>query len=77
MIPSKRAWIRSNEPVIVTRKIKAVVIKRPIEAPEPVRQRTPAEAISELEELRRMFIDRFGNPDDPMQRVVVRRKLSD
>lgn len=58
------------------RTIKTVVVKRSVEAPEPHRRRTPAEAISELEELRRMFVDRFGDPDVPMERIVARRTFN-
>ena len=60
----------------MTRTIRIVVSKRSVKSPEPIRRRTPEEAISELEELRRMFTDRFGDPDVPMQRVMFRRKLS-
>lgn len=33
--------------------------------------------ILEVEALRRMWIDRFGDPDSPMQRVVRRRRLGE
>jgi hypothetical protein len=33
--------------------------------------------ILEVEALRRMWIDRFGDPDQPMQRVIIRRRLGD
>ncbi|MBK9036907.1 MAG: hypothetical protein IPL61_37590 [Myxococcales bacterium] len=38
----------------------------------------PLEArILEVEALRRMWIERLGDPDRPMERVVVRRRLGD
>ncbi len=38
----------------------------------------PIEArILEVEVLRRMWIDRFGDPDRPMERSVIRRRLGD
>ena len=33
--------------------------------------------ILEVEALRRMWIDRLGDPDQPMVRVVTRRRLHD
>lgn len=38
----------------------------------------PIEArILEVEALRRMWIDRLGDPDLPMERVITRRRLRD
>jgi len=38
----------------------------------------PVEArILEVEALRRMWIDQFGDPDQPMVRVITRRRLGD
>lgn len=39
---------------------------------QPIEQR-----ILEVEALRRMWIEQFGDPDQPMVRVVVRRRLGD
>jgi hypothetical protein len=39
---------------------------------QPVERR-----ILEVEALRRMWIDRLGDPDRPMERVVIRRRLGD
>ena len=33
--------------------------------------------ILEVEALRRMWIDRLGDPDQPMARVIARRRLRD
>lgn len=52
-----------------------VVIRR-LGEPEPVVRLAPAEAIAEVERLRRMFPERFGDPDLPMERVVTRRSLA-
>jgi hypothetical protein len=39
---------------------------------QPIEQR-----ILEVEALRRMWVEQFGDPDQPMVRVVVRRRLGD
>ncbi|MGE0487666.1 MAG: hypothetical protein AB7S38_00475 [Vulcanimicrobiota bacterium] len=57
------------------RAIKRVVHRRTQGDQEPLHRRTPQQAIAQLEELRRMFIARFGDPDQPMARVVTRRTV--
>ena len=52
------------------------VTRRKIGELEPVVRLTPTEAVAEVERLRRLFIDRFGDPDQPMERVVTRRNLA-
>ncbi len=54
--------------------IARVVTIRRIGDPEPIKRYTPQEAIAEVEELRRMFISKFGDPDAPMARVVTKRR---
>lgn len=54
--------------------IARVVSIRRIGEPEPIKRYTPQEAIAEVEELRRMFIARFGDPDAPIAKVVIRRR---
>lgn len=39
--------------------------------------RTPAERIAEVESLRRLWIEITGDPDQPMELVVHRRRLGD
>jgi hypothetical protein len=39
--------------------------------------KSPAEKLAELESLRRMWPDLTGDPDEPIVRVVHRRKLGD
>jgi hypothetical protein len=51
-----------------------VVTIRKMSEPEPIKRYSPQEAIAELEELRRMFVGRFGDPDAPMAKVVLRRR---
>ena len=42
--------------------------------PEPIKRYTPQEAVAELEELRRMFVTKFGDPDAPIAKVVIKRR---
>ncbi len=53
--------------------VKVVTIRRMSE-PEPIVRYIPQEAIAEVEELRRIFMGRFGDPDTPMAKVVIRRR---
>lgn len=39
---------------------------------QPIEQR-----ILEVEVLRRMWIEQFGDPDQPMERVIFRRRLGE
>lgn len=54
--------------------IARVVTIRRMSDPEPVKRYTPQEAIAEVEELRRMFVARFGDPDAPIAKVVIKRR---
>ena len=56
------------------RRIEKVVTIRKMDDPEPIKRYTPAEAIAELEELRRMFVSKFGDPDAPIAKVVLKRR---
>lgn len=56
------------------RKIAKVVTIRKMSEPEPIKRYTPQEAIAEVEELRRMFVTRFGDPDTPIAKVVIKRR---
>ncbi len=56
------------------RRIAKVVTIRKISEPEPLTRYTPQEAIAEVEELRRMFVTRFGDPDAPIAKVVIKRR---
>lgn len=47
---------------------------RRMSEPDPVKRYTPQEAIAEVEELRRMFVARFGDPDAPIAKVVMIRR---
>jgi hypothetical protein len=49
--------------------------RRSLGEPEPVTRLSPAESVAEVERLRRLFIERFGDPDEPLERVVTRRPL--
>ncbi len=56
------------------RGIAKVVTIRKIGEPETLKRYTPQEAIAELEELRRMFVSKFGDPDAPIAKVVLKRR---
>ena len=56
------------------RGIARVVTIRRISEPEPIKRYTPQEAVAEVEELRRIFVSRFGDPDIPIAKVVVKRR---
>lgn len=65
---------QSSEKPNLERKIARVVTIRKISDPEPIKRYTPQEAIAEVEELRRMFVSRFGDPDSPIAKVVIKRR---
>ncbi len=54
--------------------IARVITIRRMSEPEPIKRYTPQEAIAEVEELRRMFVTRFGDPDAPIAKVVIKRR---
>lgn len=56
------------------RGIARVVTIRRMGEPEPIKRYTPQEAVAELEELRRMFVTKFGDPDAPIAKVVIKRR---
>lgn len=56
------------------RGIARVITIRRIKEPEPIKQYTAQEVVSDVEELRRMFVFRFGDLDLPIPKVVVKRR---
>lgn len=63
------------------REVAAVVVRRRLgddEAHERLahwRKRSIEDRVLEVESLRRMWIERFGDPDRPMVRAITRRRL--
>ena len=53
--------------------VKPVAFKYKLGEQPEYRAATPEEGIRELEEIRRMFIDVTGDPDEPIQKVITKR----
>lgn len=60
---------------LVVRKIRLDALDEHAESRAFWAHRSPAEKLAELESLRRMWPDLTGDPDEPIARVVHRRKL--
>lgn len=64
----------TNDPAFKTRALARVVTIRRMNEREPIKRYSPQEALAEVEELRRMFVTQFGDPDTPIAKVVIKRR---
>jgi hypothetical protein len=61
----------------VVRKVKLAELDEVAERRAYWATRTPAERIAEVESLRRLWIEVTGDPDQPIARVMFKRKLGE